>query len=134
MDRLRFGDQTFPGTIRAQNASGQTCRDGIGMDNVSLWVLSKAGDAYGSFASTGGDKGSPGSYVSVRCTPCPGDFNGDGPVDDSDFVIFVAAYELLDCADPAMPAGCPTDMNKDGLVDDADFSLFVVAYNQFICP
>ncbi|MBS0190154.1 MAG: CotH kinase family protein [Phycisphaerales bacterium] len=134
VDRLRFGDQTFPGTIRAQNASGQTCRDGIGMDNVSLWVLSKAGDAYGSFASTGGDKGSPGSYVSVRCTPCPGDFNGDGPVDDSDFVIFVAAYELLDCADPAMPAGCPTDMNKDGLVDDADFSLFVVAYNQFICP
>jgi len=65
--------------------------------------------------------------------PCPSDFNGDGLVDDSDFVVFVGAYNILDCADPAMPAGCPADVNGDGLVDDADFVLFVVAYNELIC-
>ncbi|MFO0859446.1 MAG: CotH kinase family protein [Phycisphaerales bacterium] len=134
VDRLRFGDQTYPGTIRTQNASGQVCRDGVGQDSVSVWVLSKLGDAYGSVASAGGDKGSPGSYISVRCTPCPGDLNGDGPVDDADFVIFVAAYNVLDCTDPSMPANCPADMNDDGFVDDADFVLFVAAYNEFICP
>lgn len=134
VDRLRFGDQTFTGTIRTQNASGQVCRDYIGDDAVASWVLSSIGDAYGSVASIGNDKGSPGRYVSVRCTPCPGDFNNDGPVDDSDFVIFAAAYNVLDCADAAMPAGCPADMNGDGFVDDADFVLFAAAYDEFICP
>ena len=65
---------------------------------------------------------------------CPADLNGDGVVDDSDFVIFAAAYNLLDCADPAMPVGCPADLNLDGLVDDADFVLFVVAYDALVCP
>ncbi|MBX3387919.1 MAG: hypothetical protein KF691_00540 [Phycisphaeraceae bacterium] len=65
---------------------------------------------------------------------CPGDLNGDGLVEDTDFVIFVAAYNILDCADPSMPAGCPADLNSDGFVDDADFVLFVAAYNDLICP
>jgi len=134
VDRLRYGDQTYPGTIRTQNASGQVCRDFIGDDAIASWVLSTSGDAYGSFASTGNDKGSPGHYVSVRCTPCPGDLNGDGPVDDADFVLFAAAYNILDCADPSMPADCAADMNDDGAVDDADFVLFVAAYDEFICP
>lgn len=66
--------------------------------------------------------------------PCPADFNGDGFVDDSDFTIFVAGYNILDCADPTMDAGCPADINGDGFVDDADFTLFVVAYNELVCP
>lgn len=65
---------------------------------------------------------------------CPGDLNGDDQVDDADFVIFAAAYNTLDCADPAMPAGCPADLNGDGVVDDADFVLFVAAYNELVCP
>ncbi|MBX3387963.1 MAG: hypothetical protein KF691_00765 [Phycisphaeraceae bacterium] len=65
---------------------------------------------------------------------CPGDLNGDGFVDDSDFVLFVVAYNLLDCADPSMPAGCPSDLTGDGFVDDADFVQFVFAYNNLICP
>lgn len=65
--------------------------------------------------------------------PCPGDFNIDGVVDDADFVIFAASYNILDCADPAMADGCPGDMNGDGIVDDADFSLFVFAYDNFVC-
>ena len=65
---------------------------------------------------------------------CTGDLNGDGQVDDDDFQIFVVAYNILDCADPSMPAGCPADLNSDGFVDDADFSLFAVAYDALICP
>lgn len=65
---------------------------------------------------------------------CPGDLNGDGFVEDSDFVIFGAAYDLLDCADPAMPPGCPADLNGDTFVDDADFVLFGAAYNELLCP
>ena len=60
--------------------------------------------------------------------------NNDGFVDDTDFVLFAAAYNLLDCADPAMPAGCPSDINGDSVVDDADFVVFVSAYNELVCP
>lgn len=66
--------------------------------------------------------------------PCIGDLNYDGFVNDADFQIFAAAYNLLDCADPSMPAGCPSDLNKDGVVDDADFVIFVPAYNALVCP
>lgn len=66
--------------------------------------------------------------------PCSGDLNADGFVDDGDFVLFVSAYNILDCADPAMAPGCPADLNGDGFVDDGDFVLFVVAYNTLVCP
>lgn len=65
---------------------------------------------------------------------CPADLNGDNQVDDADFVIFIAAYDILDCSDPSMPAGCPADQNSDGVVDDADFVLFLAAYNELLCP
>ena len=65
---------------------------------------------------------------------CTGDLNNDNQVDDADFQIFAAAYNILDCADPTMPAGCPADLNSDGFVDDADFSLFAVAYDALVCP
>ncbi|MBY0112350.1 MAG: endonuclease [Phycisphaerales bacterium] len=65
---------------------------------------------------------------------CPGDLNGDTLVDDSDFVIFAEAYQILDCADPAMPAGCPSDLNADLIVDDSDFVLFAAAYEALLCP
>lgn len=64
---------------------------------------------------------------------CVCDLNADGVVDDSDFVIFVGAYNILDCADPSMPALCPADFNRDSLVDDADFVIFVGAYNELVC-
>jgi len=65
--------------------------------------------------------------------PCRSDLNNDGQVDDSDFVLFVAAYNTLDCADPSMAVGCPADINGDGFVDDADFVLFVSAYDALLC-
>lgn len=65
---------------------------------------------------------------------CPGDLNNDGFVDDADFVAFAGAYNILDCTDPAMPAGCPADLNADGVVDDLDFVVFASAYNDLLCP
>ena len=66
-------------------------------------------------------------------TNCPADINLDGVADDSDFSEFVVAYDILDCADAAMPLPCPSDLNADGLVDDSDFSIFVVGYDALLC-
>lgn len=63
---------------------------------------------------------------------CVGDLNGDLLVDDSDFSIFVVAYNELLC--PDYPNTCPGDLNGDAYVDDSDFSIFAVAYNELICP
>lgn len=62
-------------------------------------------------------------------TACPADLNGDGLVDDEDFVLFAAAYNEL----TVPPASPWADLNGDELVDDADFVLFVGAYNDLIC-
>ncbi len=70
----------------------------------------------------------------VVVTGCPADLNSDSLVEDTDFVLFAAAYDILDCADPSMPAGCPADLNYDGLVDDTDFVIFAAAYDQLLCP
>lgn len=75
-----------------------------------------------------------GASVTLDGGPCAADLNGDRLVDDNDFTIFAAAYNILDCADPEMPPGCPADLNKDGLVDDFDFQLFAVAYDALLCP
>ncbi|MFO0859595.1 MAG: hypothetical protein U0570_03500 [Phycisphaerales bacterium] len=101
--------------------------------------------ANSALAAGGGNSTSPeattsngGSVAIVRLTylppGCPADLNGDGMVDDADFPLFVAAYNILDCADGSMPAGCPSDFNSDALVDDADFVVFVMAYNELVCP
>lgn len=65
---------------------------------------------------------------------CPGDLNSDAMVDDADFQIFVAGYNVLDCMDPSMTVDCPADFDADGFVDDTDFVVFVLAYNELICP
>lgn len=70
----------------------------------------------------------------VFLPPCSGDLNGDDQVDDADFQNFLLGYNILDCADAAMPSGCPADLNRDGVVDDADFPVFVVAYDELLCP
>ncbi len=69
VDRLTFGDQNIPGTVRTQNISGRPgSAAALGANNVALWVLSAVGDVEGSFLSMGGDIGSPGSTA----VPVPG--------------------------------------------------------------
>lgn len=57
------------------------------------------------------------------------DFNGDGFVDDFDFVLFAGAYDEL-----VVPqANVLGDLNADSLVDDADFTAFTTAYDTLLC-
>ncbi len=62
----------------------------------------------------------------VRVKPCPGDFNGDGQVDDDDFVLFANYYDAL-----VDPRG---DLNGDGLTEDGDFVIFAGGYDALVCP
>ena len=72
--------------------------------------------------------------VGTPAPACPGDLNGDDFVDDADFAIFAAAYELFDCASPSMPVPCASDLTGEGFVDDADFVVFAEGYESFVCP
>jgi len=61
---------------------------------------------------------------------CAADFNCDNLVDDTDFVLFLVAYNQL----VIPPANRKFDLNNDGLVEDADFQIFVVQYDDLVCP
>jgi len=97
---------------------------GTGFPNTHALAFDAAGNLYCANYDTG----------EVLRSGCVADLNADGFVDDADFTIFIVAYNMLDCADPAMPALCPADLNRDGLVEDSDFVIFVAAYNELICP
>ncbi len=66
-DRLFYGDQDIPGSIRARNASGQPSCAAVGFDNVLDWSSSVAGDEFGSYAAVGDDLGRPGFYDVAPC-------------------------------------------------------------------
>jgi len=73
-------------------------------------------------------------FVFVPKSFCPADLNNDGVVEDADFVLFLSAYNVLDCMDGAMAQGCPADLNYDRVVEDGDFEVFIGAYNELLCP
>lgn len=62
---------------------------------------------------------------------CPGDLAYDNLVDDTDFVVFVGAYDEL-----LAPGGPYTggDFDGNGQTDDDDFVTFVASYNDLLCP
>lgn len=70
------------------------------------------------------------SYLHGRVR-CPGDFNADNIVDDSDFAVFAAEYNEL-----VTPGGAYTggDVTGDGVTDDADFAVFAARYDVLLCP
>jgi hypothetical protein len=78
VDRLTYGDQNFPGTLRTQGTSGRPGSAGaIGANNPALWLFSVVGDVEGSIRTNGGqgDIGSPGftSFApSTTVIPVPG--------------------------------------------------------------
>ncbi len=68
IDRLTYGDQNIPGTIRTQNRSGNPMTIGaLGANDVAQWQLAFDGDGFGTYASASGDLGNPGYFV-----PTPG--------------------------------------------------------------
>jgi len=66
-DQLFYGDESFPGSIRTQNASGQVPCPALGRNDITSWELSVVGDGYGSTAATSGDIGTPGAFSGVGC-------------------------------------------------------------------
>ncbi|MGB0132829.1 CotH kinase family protein [Dokdonella sp.] len=66
-DQLFYGDQTYAGSVRTQNSTGQPPCSAVGQNDVEAWQLSVAGDAFGSFTSVGADVGTPGSYAFPGC-------------------------------------------------------------------
>lgn len=64
VDRLTYGDEALPGTIRTQFVSGNPASPAaLGADDAAQWVLSTVGDSYGSYVSLAGDVGNPGLFV-----------------------------------------------------------------------
>lgn len=65
VDRLTYGDQNLPGTIRTQGSSGTPVSlTALASTTVDAqWVLAAVGDGYGSFVSSQGDVGNPGVFV-----------------------------------------------------------------------
>ncbi len=131
VDRLTYGDQNFPGTIRTQNRSGQTCREAIGKDDIEAWELSTVGDVYGSFASSTGDIGTPGEFNSPSCVECYADCDqttGPGVLDIFDFLCFGNLFDQSD------PYACDCDTSTGpGVCDIFDFLCFGNAFNAG-CP
>lgn len=107
-------------------------RFGVAAGRDNTFSFSVVSTWYNQFTATGCNSTSVNWKLTLR-TPCHGDFNGDGFVDDADFSPFVTAYDILSCSGGGMPQGCPADFNNDGFVDDADFLLFVASYNVLIC-
>jgi len=58
-------------------------------------------------------------------TFCLADMNGDDLVDDTDFELFVIAYNTLETFDG--------DFNGDWMTDDADFQIFEAYYDKLDC-
>lgn len=119
-DRLTYGDEDVPGSIRTRDASGQACVDDIGTDNALAWVLSEDGDVFGSFAASTGELGTPGSFDASACDACPADLTGDGILDLADLQLFVTSFLAGDLA---------ADITGDGILDLADVQGFVASFN-----
>lgn len=72
VDRLTYGDTAFPGTIRTLNFSGNplTLEALAPFTVTTSWVLAAVGDSFGSYASSFGDVGNPGTFA--LAVPEPG--------------------------------------------------------------
>lgn len=74
VDRLTYGDQNLPGTVRTDKHSAWVGESALGANDISGWTLSSQGDAEGSFASADAEYGSPGKSTRATVTfdPCDG--------------------------------------------------------------
>jgi len=66
VDVIHYGDEDYPGTPFTQNSSAWPAAHALGDDNIFGWVLSAAGDAQSSYASSGADVGNPGVFAPAQ--------------------------------------------------------------------
>ncbi|MFI4882041.1 MAG: lamin tail domain-containing protein, partial [Phycisphaerales bacterium JB064] len=124
-DRLTYGDEDFDGSIRTRDASGQACSSAIGVNDVYAWSLSESGDAFGSWAASTGEVGTPGVMATIVCEDCPPDFDDDGELTIFDFLAFQNAF---DAQDPR------ADFDGDGEFTLFDFLAFQNAFDIGCAP
>lgn len=62
IDRLTDGDQTFAGSIRTQDISGNAFLADLGTNNAYAWFFSAPGDLFNSTFNASGPFGNPGFY------------------------------------------------------------------------
>lgn len=145
VDRLTYGDQAFPGSIRTQNRSGWVSAAGLGANDAHAWTLSASGDAENSFASGGGDIGSPGTSARALFPydACVGVVGGpritvDLPLVDPYLDLEVNAGGALSgvIADPTDPAAMRgiTFRLADDDGDVADLSVELISSNPQLVP
>jgi len=122
------------------DARGQSAREALYVETLIVNAGSRLNTGgikvYARYTSISGTVDNINNVITLG-EPCDSDLKIDAVVDDADFSSFVAAYDVADCSDSAMPrlggGGCRADLNFDGVVDDADFQVFVVAYDQLLC-
>jgi hypothetical protein len=106
-----------------------------------LFHVATTGGIVGEFATTSAANFPPDLGVHViyagateiyaaACPPCPGDLNGDGLVNFTDFTFFSGAYSTQLGDTPYNPCA---DLNADGLVNFTDFTAFSGHYGV-PCP
>lgn len=122
--------EVAPGDVRIVNRFRPSVPSTGSLSEGRENSLDHAGNVMTTLEFTDGTEAVVRFLVKPTAFPCPADFNGDGLVDDSDFVIFTVAYNDL----VVPPADGVCDVNLDGLVDDSDFSFFAPAYDNLICP
>jgi 2',3'-cyclic-nucleotide 2'-phosphodiesterase (5'-nucleotidase family)/alpha-tubulin suppressor-like RCC1 family protein len=127
VDRLTYGDEAFPGTIRTQDAAGWVSAEGLGADDVAEWTLATVGDAEGSWAAASGDVGSPGRSTRAvvafdPCEPVEG-----VPTIEVDQPVVVGAV-----GDPTNPTATIT--LGDDATPVADLVVTVVTSNAGVIP
>ncbi|MBN1513474.1 MAG: carbohydrate-binding domain-containing protein [Phycisphaerae bacterium] len=136
VDRLTYGDEDFPGTVRTQNKSCNIPATDYGYtEPQTSWVLAAAGDAYGSKASTRGEVASPGRIVGYALS----DFDQDGDVDGTDYLLLSGCLTGPSQPYDPLPAECTltpdlegfilADCDQDGDVDASDFGVIQLCYS-----
>jgi hypothetical protein len=108
VDRLTYGDEVFPGSIRTRFASGWCSTSALGENNIFGWQLSVIDDVQGTWTSAEGDRGSPGTHTlgGAPVTQAPVFSHAPGLYEDS-FSLTIqpsvgtpAIYYTLDGSDP----------------------------------
>lgn len=122
-------DQTTLG-LPLNNQNGSTLNGDQYYLAVTMGTALFANERWGARSTRGSSLTAVISLTSDNRGPnggCPADFNGDGGVDDTDFVYFAKYYNDL-----VNPAG-DIDGSLDGFTDDGDFAVFAAAYDALIC-
>ncbi|MEW6199402.1 MAG: carbohydrate-binding domain-containing protein [Planctomycetota bacterium] len=136
VDRLTYGDENYPGTVRTLGKSCNIPATDYGYTVAqTTWVLAAAGDSFGSKVSSRGEVGSPGRIVGYALS----DFDQDGDVDMDDFGLWACCltgpfvpYDPPPAACPLTPdpeGFIPTDCDRDYDVDLFDFSVVQLCFS-----